>query len=432
MSPPATTAPADLPAPPAPPPPRTPSPGPSVTEAFAALGTAAGRQDPYPHYEAIRAHGPVAELRPGRLVLTGYEDCDRALRDTRLLVQDAAGYDALSPGWRSHSSLRAFTSSMLYSNPPDHTRLRSVVNFAFTPPRIRELHAVIAEMTDKLLDRMARLGAGGAPVDLIAEFASRLPVAVISTMIGFAEEDQVWFRDMASTVAVSTDGFGDPAALERADRAMDEMTAYFTELIARRRREPRDDLVTLLADTHREHPDTLDRDELMGTLMVLLTAGFETTSFLIGHGVMLALERAAPAARLRTETDFAARYVEEILRYEPPVHVTSRWAAADTEVAGVPVPAGSRLTLVLAAANRDPRRYADPDRFDPDRTASRPLSFGAGGHFCLGAPLARLEAGIALPRLFARFPHLTATSAPVYRDRWVVRGLDTFPVAVAP
>ncbi|NNJ08411.1 cytochrome P450, partial [Streptomyces sp. PKU-MA01144] len=144
-----------------------------------------------------------------------------------------------------------------------------------------------------------------------------------------------------------------------------------------------------------------------------------------------ALERTAFAGRLRAEPDFAPRYVEEILRFEPPVHVTSRRAASDTELLGAPVPAGTRLTLILAAANRDPRRFADPGRFDPDRPDNRPLSFGAGGHFCLGAPLARLEAQIALPRLFARFPRLAATEPPVYRDRWVVRGLDTFAVAVA-
>ncbi|MEU5090341.1 cytochrome P450 [Streptomyces sp. NPDC021356] len=403
---------------------------PTAEGAWAALATVRGRQDPYPLYEAIRSEGQAVRIGPGKLVVVGYEECDRALRDTRLHVQDAARYDAGTPGWREHSSLRAFTSSMLYSNPPDHTRLRTVAGFAFTPPRIRELRSAIEEMTERLLDRMAALGTAGSAVDLIAEFASRLPVAVISTMLGFPEQDQVWFREMASAIAVSTDGFRDAAALERADRAMDEMTAYFAHLADRRRRDPHDDLVTHLVRTHDDDPERLGHDELMGTLMVLLTAGFETTSFLIGHGALLALEQPVLAERLRTEPDFVTGYVEEILRFEPPVHVTSRWAAADTELAGTAVPAGTRLTLILAAANRDARRFADPGRFDPDRSGNRPLSFGAGGHFCLGAPLARLEAQIALPRLFARFPGLAATEPPLYRDRWVVRGLDTFPVAV--
>ncbi|GAA2268276.1 cytochrome P450 [Streptomyces atrovirens] len=403
----------------------------SLTEAFAALGTARGRQDPYPLYEAIRAHGDLARRGPGRLVVTGYDECARALRDNSLHVQDRTAYDAAGPAWRAHSSLRAFTSSMLYSNGADHTRLRSLAAFAFTPPRVRELAPVVEDMADRLLDRMARLGAGGGPVDVIAEFASRLPIAVIGALLGFPEEDQVWFREMASTIAVSTDGLSDPTALNRADAAMDALAGYFGRLAGERRRKPADDLLTLLVATHDGEPERLSHEELMGNLMVLLTAGFETTSFLIGHGLMIALDHAPYAHRLRDDADFADAYVEEILRYEPPVHVTSRWATRDTELLGTAVPRGTRLTLILAAANRDPRRFTAPDRFDPARGgAPGPLSFGAGPHYCLGAPLARLEARIALPRLLRRFPRLTAAASPVYRDRWVVRGLDTYPLVL--
>lgn len=408
-----------------------PAPLLSLTEAFAALGTARGRQDPYPLYEAIRAHGDLARRGPGRLVVTGYDECARALRDNSLHVQDRTAYDAAGPAWRSHSSLRAFTSSMLYSNGSDHTRLRSLAAFAFTPPRVRELASVVEDMADRLLDRMARLGAGGSPVDVIAEFASRLPIAVIGALLGFPEEDQVWFREMASTIAVSTDGLSDPTALSRADAAMDALAGYFAGIVEQRRRKPADDLLTLLTATHDDEPERLSHEELMGNLMVLLTAGFETTSFLIGHGLMIALDHAPYAQRLCDDADFADAYVEEILRYEPPVHVTSRWAAKDTELLGTAVPRGTRLTLILAAANRDPRRFTAPDRFDPARGgAPGPLSFGAGPHYCLGAPLARLEARIALPRLLRRFPRLTAAASPVYRDRWVVRGLDTYPLVL--
>lgn len=399
-----------------------------LNEAFDALGTPEGRRDPYPLYEAMRAHGAISRLKPGRLLVVGYDACARALRDPVLHVQDARSYDVVYPDWRAHSSLRGFTSSMLYSNAPDHPRQRGLVSFAFTPPRIRELQSVIEEMCDRLLDRMAELGAGGAPVDTIGEFASRLPIAVISAMLGFPERDQVWFREMASAIAVSTDGFTDPAALRGADAAMDELSAYFGALLDDRRAAPADDLVTLLARAHDEDAGRLSLDELMGNLMVLLTAGFETTSFLIGHGVRQALRHPEYAARLRTDPGFAEGYVEEILRFEPPVHVTSRWAVEDTELLGEPVPEGTKLILVLAAANRDPGRYPAPDVFDPDREGSQPLSFGAGGHFCLGAPLARLEGRIALPGLLRRFPRLAAAGSPAYRDRWVVRGLDRFPV----
>lgn len=405
-------------------------PGMSPLEALEALGTPEGRQDPYPFYEAIRAHGDLVPVKKGRLIAVGYAECDRALREPKLHVQDGKSYDIIYPEWRRHSSIRGFTSSMLYNNPPAHGRLRGTVSFAFTPPRVQELRSVIETMADSLLDRMADLGSDGSSVDIIAEFASRLPIAVISGMLGFPSEDQVWFRDMASTVAVSTDGFTDPAALVAADAAMDELSAYFEALLAERRRNPADDLVTMLARVHDDEGDRLSHDELMGNMMVLLTAGFETTSFLIGHGVMLALEHNDYARRLRTEPPFSVGYVEEILRFEPPVHVTSRWASADVALHGQPVPAGTKLILILAAGNRDPRRFGEPNVFDPDRSDSQPLSFGAGSHFCLGAPLARLEAQIALPRLLQRFPNLYATEKPVYRDRWVVRGLDTFPIAI--
>jgi cytochrome P450 hydroxylase len=398
------------------------------SEALAALGTRAGRQNPYPFYEAIRAHGNLVWAKKGRLVAVGYAECDRALREAKLLVQDGHSYDVIYPGWRAHSSIRGFTSSMLYSNPPDHGRLRGLVSAAFTPRKVAELRQVIEDMTDRLLDRMAGLGADSRAVDLIGEFASRLPIAVISELMGFPADDLVWFREMASAVAVSTDGFTDPAALVQADAAMDELSGYFGELLEHRRRRPADDIVTALARIHDSGGGRLNLDELMGTMMVLLTAGFETTSFLIGHGVMLALEEPSLADRLRADPEFVTGYVEEILRYEPPVHVTSRWASADLELPGMTVPAGTKVILVLAAGNRDPRRYPEPNRFDPKRQGSQPLSFGAGGHFCLGAPLARLEARIALPRLLDRFGGLTAAGTPVYRDRWVVRGLDTFPV----
>ena len=163
-------------------------------------------------------------------------------------------------------------------------------------------------------------------------------------------------------------------------------------------------------------------------MMLLLTAGFETTSFLLGHCLLLALQHPEHARRLRTEPGFEVGYVEEVLRFEAPVQATSRWAATEIDLLGHPVPAGTKVVLILGAANRDPRRFADPDRFDPDRGTGQPLSFGAGSHFCLGAPLSRMEAQIALPRLLRRFPELALAGPPVRRDTWVGRGLDELPI----
>jgi cytochrome P450 hydroxylase len=400
-------------------------------DAVAALGTPEGRENPYPLYEAIRAHGNLVQIKRHRFVAVGYGECARALREPQLKVHDDKGYDLVYPQWRSHSSLRAFTGSILYRNPPDHGRLRGLVSGAFAPRRVQELRSVIEDMTDRLLDHVAGLGGGGSPVDIIGEFAARLPIAVISKMLGFPEDDQVWFRMMAADVAMALEGLTDMSALDQADAAMDDLSAYFAELIGQRLREPAGDLVSMLAHVHETDRDRLSHDELMGNMMLLLTAGFETTSFLLGHGVLLALDNAGFAGRLRTDPGFAPGYVEEILRFEPPVQVTSRWAAADVDLVGLRVPAGSKVVLMLGGGNRDPHRFAEPNRFDPDRRDNQQLSFGAGSHFCLGAPLARLEAQIALPRLFRRFPRLAAAGAPTHRERMVVRGLDTFPITVA-
>ncbi|WP_204009490.1 cytochrome P450 [Sphaerimonospora thailandensis] len=399
-------------------------------EAIAALVAPEGRRDPYPIYEAIRAHGDLVKIKPGLMVAVGYAQCSQALRETRLRVQDAKSYDAVFPGWRAHSSLRGYADSMLYRNPPDHARLRRLVSGAFTPARVQAIRPAVERMTDRLLDRLADLGADGTPVDFIAEFASRLPIAVISELLGVPEEHQAWFRAVAEDLTLALEGITNESRLDPADKAMDDLSAYFTELIAHRRGRPPEDLIGALVQTHDADGDRLGHDELIGNLMLLLTAGFETTSFLLGHALLLAFQHPAQAVRLRTEPGFATDYVEEVLRFEPPVQATSRWAETEVELGGTTVPSGTKVVVILAAGNRDPVRFPQPHRFDPDRPDIQPLSFGAGAHFCLGAPLSRMEARIAMPRLLRRFPKLAAAAAPVRRDTWVGRGLDTFPVVV--
>jgi cytochrome P450 len=395
---------------------------------LAALVAPAGRRDPYPLYEELRGHGPLVPVRPGLVVAVGYAECDRALREPALRVQDAASYDRAYPRWRAHSSLRAYTDSMLYRNPPDHARMRRLVSGGFTPRRVADLRPGVERMADRLLDHLAARGAGGRPVDFITEFASRLPIAVISQLLGVPEADHAWFREVAADITIALEGITDPTGLGPADAAMDRLADYFAALLDRRRAHPVGDLVSALVRVHEADGDRLSQEELVGNLMLMLTAGFETTSFLLGHGLWLALARPELAARLRAEPDFAPHYVEELLRFEPPVQATSRWAGADVDVAGTPLPAGTKLVVVLAAGNRDPRRYHRPAVFDPDRRDVQPLTFGAGSHFCLGAPLARMEARIALPRLLRRFPGLAVAGPPVRRDTWVGRGLDHLPV----
>ncbi|MDX6741592.1 cytochrome P450 [Actinocorallia sp. A-T 12471] len=397
----------------------------SAREALAALVSPEGRTDPYPLYERLRAHGDLVEVKPGLYAAVGYAACDRALRDPRLRVQDAEGYDRAAPGWRAHSSLRGYADSMLYRNEPDHARMRRLVSRGFTASRVAGMRTGIAEMTDRLLDGMAELGGDGSPVDFVAEFASRLPIAVISALLGVPESDHVWFREIAADLTLALEGFTSDG-LAPADRAMDDLAAYFVELMDRRRGS--DDVLSTLA--HVRDADRLTGDELVGNMMLLLTAGFETTTFLLGHALLLAFEHPEHAARLRADDAFAPGYVEEVLRFEAPVQATSRLVAEDSELFGRTIPGGSKILVILGAGNRDPKRYADPGLFDPERTDVQPLSFGAGAHFCLGSPLSRLEASIALPRLLQRFPGLAQAGQYTRRETWVGRGLDTFPVTI--
>ncbi|HST49787.1 cytochrome P450 [Jatrophihabitans sp.] len=397
---------------------------PAPLEIIRELVGSPGRTHPYPRYELLRAHGPVVPVRPGLTVVVGYAECDAALRNSQLRVQDGPSYDAIYPDWREHPALRGYIDSMLYRNPPDHARMRGLVSGGFTPRRVSGMRTAVTQLTDRLLDRLAVAGAGGAPVEFVAEFASRLPIAVISALLGVPEHDQAWFRRIAADVTIALEGITNSAELAVADLAMAELGEYFLALISRRRLEPVDDVVSALV----HGSEQLAEQELVANMMLLLTAGFETTSFLLGHCLLLALRSPGLARRLRTEPGFEVGYVEETLRFETPVQATSRWAATELDLLGHPIPAGTKVVLILGAANRDPRRYARPDRFDPDRGTSQPLSFGAGSHFCLGAPLSRMEAQIALPRLLRRFPELALAGPPVRRDTWVGRGLDELPI----
>jgi len=403
----------------------------SPEQVIAAMVLPENRRNPYPFYDALRAFGNLIHVKPGLTVAVGYEECTRVLRDPRLRVQDEHSFDLAFPDWRSHSSLRGFTNSMLYRNPPDHTRMRALVSGAFTPRRLREVQPIIEDITDRLLDQTAELGADGTPVDLMAEFAFRLPVGVISELLGVSPRDQDWFRAMAAEVMIALEGVTNDQ-LQRANAAMDGLNTYLADLIAHCRRNPGDDLLTALVQVRDADGGGIGQDELLGNLVLLLTAGFDTTTHLLGHCVLQAIEEPDFAERLRVDEDFVPGYVEETLRHEPPVQATSRWADRDVDLLGTTIPADTKVLAIMAAGNRDPRRYPDPHRFDPDRKDVQPLSFAAGIHFCIGAPLARLETRIALPRLLRRFPKLDLAGTPTYRDRWLVRGHDHFPVRIGP
>lgn len=392
--------------------------------AIALLFTPAGRDDPYPLYDVLRQAAPVLMAAEGFAIVTGYDAAQQALRDPRFHVEDIAYFDQVFPGWHEHSALRTFAHSLLNLNEPDHGRVRRLAAHVFTARRVADLRPAVERATNALLDRLSESIADGGTADFMAEFAYRLPVSVICDLLGVPESDREWFRPRAIDLTATLEMTLDEDALSAADRADTDLDAYFRDLVGARRQDPRDDLVSALATA-----DAITDVELLANLVLLLVAGFETTTNLLGNGLHILLERPAQADALREEPGLAAGFVEEFLRFDSPVQLTSRRLAAEpVTLGGVALPRGGSALLLVGAANRDPERFTDPGAFRPARENNAPLSFGAGAHYCLGAALARLDAQVAFPALLRRFPRLAPAAPPTRRDRLTLRGYAALPV----
>jgi cytochrome P450 len=366
---------------------------------------------------------------PFEFVVHGFDAASQVLRDPVFRVMDSDYPDRRAAPWQDHPALRTLLTSIFFTDGPDHTRVRRVFSSVFTARRIAKLEPAVARLIDQRLDRLAELGADGTPVDFMSEFALPLPSDVIGELLGVPEEDRAWFPERVRAFGAILDlGAGAWGYLKAADSAAAELTAYFVDLVAARRAHPQDDLISGLVQ--QQEAAALDDEALISNLVTMFNAGFVTTTHLIGNGLTLLLDQPDLWATLLAEPDRAAGYVEEILRYEPPTHFSIRWATTDSEIAGIPVPANSRVLVLLGAANRDPRRFAEPDVFDPMRTDNQVLSFGGGVHYCLGVALSRLEGQLALPMVFRRFPHLALAGAPGTRDKLMLRGYDRLPVTV--
>ncbi|SCF01112.1 cytochrome P450 [Micromonospora mirobrigensis] len=390
------------------------------------------RRDPYPFYARLHRLGEVAALRPTdphALVVHGYDAVNRVLRDPVFRVLGSEYLDRAGIRWRQHAVTRILQTSMLNAGAGDHLRARQLFSQALTPRRVAALEPAILRITDGLLDELAEAGADGRPVDFMAAFALRLPSDVVGELLGVPEADRAWFPSRVRTFdAVLEIGRRSMREIRAANDAAGELTGYFTELLAARRARPHDDLVSALVAIRDRDPEQLTADELLANLIIMYNAGFRTTANLLGNGLALLVERPDALAVLRADPTLAASYVEEILRFEPPVHFALRYAGHDTEVGGLPVAAGRTVVVLTGAANRDPRRFADPDSFDPSRVDNRHLAFSAGPHYCLGAALARAEGRLVLPRLLDRFPDLTLAAAPGDRRQLMLRGYDRLPV----
>ncbi|HXN85193.1 MAG TPA: cytochrome P450 [Candidatus Binataceae bacterium] len=407
------------------------------------------RANPYPYYKAMLQGPPriinitipatpdllktlgiedpaIKEIPLPTALAARYQDCATILRDHQHF-SSARPVSAASREQRDQGPFKGAT-TMLFSDPPVHTRLRKLISRDFTPRRIRELEPRIRELTNMLLDQVIKRG----EFDVMRDLANPLPVMVIAEMLGVEPELYATFKKWSDHI-VSGDNTmpGNPPPAEF-HTSVNDLRAYFSDQIEKRRNNPGPDLVSALVTAHTES-EALAADELMAFVILLLLAGNETTTNLIGNGTLVLGRNPDQMEMIRREPARLPRAIEEMLRYDGPVQSTARFTTSDIEVGGTFFPAGFPIFVILAAANRDPAQFRDPDRFDITRDPNEHFAFGEGIHFCIGAPLARLESLIAFSSMLERFPKLRLRDPNAkleYKGSYFLRGLASLPMAI--
>jgi cytochrome P450 len=386
--------------------------------------------DPYRQYRRLREHDPVHLSPIGSWMLTRYDDVVRILRDPTLSVEEANATPL--PGMAEMREMAGDRSrgrrAMLNLDPPDHERLRRLVSKAFTPRMVQALRPRVQQLVDAALDEAARRG----EADVVADLAFPLPFTVISEMLGMPDGNRDEVRGWSHMLTKTLDPFLTPDEIQAALDASDGMTAHVRDVVAWKRREPADDLLSGLIAAE-DQGDVLAEQELLDQVILLYVAGHETTVNLIGNGTLALLRHRDQLDRWHHDPALDTNAVEELLRYDSPVQFSRRIAVADIDIGGTSVEAGSFLFTCLASANRDPAHWgAGADELDLGREhAGQHVSFGSGVHHCLGSSLARTEAQVALGTLVRRFPGLElATDEPAWNGRIVLRGLDALPVTL--
>jgi hypothetical protein len=393
------------------------------------LATPEGQADPYPLYHALRQLAPLhrsaldgvwyASSFAACRELLGHPHCGKGPRLT--VRRHGVAEDRLRMVER-----RPRRPSMITANPPEHARLRGVAKGAFIPPRLEDLRRRVACLVDDRLERLAALG----EADLMAELAYPLPVTLIGELLGIPEEDRDRLRPFVIALATSDEPDSPPEVVRRAEAASDELEAYFSDLIASRRACPTGDLLSILVA--QLDSGALDGEELYSTVLLLFIAGFLTTASLVGNGLLALFRHPQEMARLWRDPALVAPAVEEMLRYDSPVQLVHRQVMEDIEVDGLRLRQGETVFTLLGAANRDPARFSEPDRFDVGRQGKDHLAFAWGLHFCLGARLARMEAQLIFAGLRERFSSLDLSAEPPRRPGLAFRSVDALRIRFTP
>jgi cytochrome P450 len=380
------------------------------------------RDNPYPLYRYLLATAPVQRNDVlGAWTLARYADVVSVLTDARFSADRTRQSSTAMP------ERYQLAKSMLVSDPPDHTRLRALVQKAFTPRMIEQLRPRIISIVGELLERISERE---GPVDLISELAYPLPVVVIAELLGVPPEDRVTFQEWSAVLAASLDPLVSSDLVERVVGAREALHTYLRGIIAERRRAPRADLISALVAVE-ERGEVLSEPELVLMCTLLLIAGHETTVNLIGNGTLALLTHPDQLGKLQADPGLISTAIEELLRFDSPVQLTGRIATERLEIGGQQIGQGEWVLPLIGAANHDAAQFAHPDDLDITRNPNPHVAFGRGIHFCLGAPLARLEGQIAIGNLVRRFPKLKLAGEPVRRDQITLRGLRSLPVSTA-
>ena len=383
------------------------------------------RDNPHEVLDALREQGPVIEDAVlGRILITRAADVEAVLRDRDLFVDGRKAPEGSFQRMFAERRDERGSPSMLFLDPPDHDRLRGLVNRAFTPKAVDAMASRIQEIADELLDGVA----GRESFDIIGDFSAPLPTIVIAEMLGIDPGDQKQFKAWSDTVVQGFNPFLSDEVRKQIEQSGAEMNAYLKSAVEVRRTDRRDDLISAMIGAE-ENGDQLNDDEIVTMVGLLLGAGNLTTTDLIGNGVHALLTHRTEWEKLRANPELIKNAIEEMLRFDPPVTQSGRLTLKEMEVGGCPVHAGSSLSPLLLSANHDPEANPDPHRFDIEREEIRHVSFGGGRRYCLGAPLARLEATIGVATLVRRFPELRLTGEKLeYRTVPGFRGLVALPV----